>query len=321
MTKYRELNALMSPEGFVVNRVQHISLSLILSYSIISCCSLFTMTFVNAEDRVSKTVTLHDCNIMLIDHVTLAVDKPGILGKITVREGDTVPAKTLVAQLKNDEALAGVVLARKAAASDVEARLAQKTHDVSEAELIQAKQANANIKAVTEYEIRHLQLNVDQTELQFEKAQHDQQLKILELGVALEKLRSHDINSTFEGMVTRVYKSEGEAVQQGDAVVEIVNDRRLRIEGFVPVKEIGRLKIGQKITATMQISNDHPEIVLEGMLQFIDVNVQPVTREVRIWAEVDNSKREFKPGLRATMVIDDNAPIMPPSSNKLDSSK
>jgi RND family efflux transporter MFP subunit len=279
------------------------------------------MTFVNAEDRVSKTVTLHDCNIMLIDHVTLAVDKPGILGKITVREGDTVPAKTLVAQLKNDEALAGVVLARKAAASDVEARLAQKTHDVSEAELIQAKQANANIKAVTEYEIRHLQLNVDQTELQFEKAQHDQQLKILELGVALEKLRSHDINSTFEGMVTRVYKSEGEAVQQGDAVVEIVNDRRLRIEGFVPVKEIGRLKIGQKITATMQISNDHPEIVLEGMLQFIDVNVQPVTREVRIWAEVDNSKREFKPGLRATMVIDDNAPIMPPSSNKLDSSK
>jgi len=255
------------------------------------------------EMLASEVIDIQECTINLIDKVTLAVDKPGIIGKVVVKEGDLVLAKSLVVQLKNEEAQAQVNLAIKAKEVTAEVDIAKKNNEVANKELERAVKINQSSKAITEHELNRLQLAVDQTNLEIEKAEDERTLKALEYTVAMARLKAHDVDSTISGVVVRIYKSAGEAVQQGDPLCEIVNDERLRIEGYVPVSLLHKLTRGQKVTVAMKINSEQTQVEAEGVLDFIDIVVQPVTREVRVFAEVKNLDHKLKPGLRASMKI------------------
>ena len=252
--------------------------------------------------KAASVLEVPHCTISLIDRVTLAADRAGILGLLPYEEGDEVAAEKLVAQLINQEAAARLELATVAADSEIAIRVAEKTRDVAEAELLQAEDLNRKREVYTAFEIRRLRLNLDQTVLEREKAVHEQQLKRLEQAVAQAQLEQHDVKSTLTGTVVRVFKQVGEAVQQGEPLLEIASDKRLRIEGYVPVREVRQLRIGDEVQ--VELSDDTiAGSPLTGKLRFIDLTVQSVTQEVRIWAEVDNTTQTLKPGQLATMHI------------------
>ena len=252
--------------------------------------------------KAASVLEVPHCTISLIDRVTLAADRAGILGLLPYEEGDEVAAEKLVAQLINQEAAARLELATVAADSEIAIRVAEKTRDVAEAELLQAEDLNRKREVYTAFEIRRLRLNLDQTVLEREKAVHEQQLKRLEQAVAQAQLEQHDVKSTLTGTVVRVFNQGGEAVQQGEPLLEIASDKRLRIEGYVPVREVRQLRIGDEVQ--VELSDDTiAGSPLTGKLRFIDLTVQSVTQEVRIWAEVDNTTQTLKPGQLATMHI------------------
>jgi len=252
--------------------------------------------------KAPSVLEVPHCTISLIDRVTLAADRAGILGLLPYEEGDEVAAEKLVAQLINQEAAARLELASVAADSEIAIRVAEKTRDVAEAELLQAEDLNRKREVYTAFEIRRLRLNLDQTVLEREKAVHEQELKRLEQAVAQAQLEQHDVKSTLAGTVVRVFKQVGEAVQQGEPLLEIASDKRLRIEGYVPVREVRQLRIGDEVQ--VELSDDTiAGPALTGKLRFIDLTVQSVTQEVRIWAEVDNTTQTLKPGQLATMRI------------------
>ena len=273
---------------------------------LLQCLLLVTMCHWGTPGVFGKEpkgeILVRHCTISLIDHVTLAADRAGILGQVPFEEGDEVAEKALVAQLINDEAAARLELSVSAAESDIGIRLAEKTRDVAEAELRQAELLNQTRQVYTEFEMRRLRLTLDQTILEREKAVHEQRLKSLEQAVAQAQLKSHDVVSTFGGMVVRVFKKRGEAVQQGEPLLEIASDKRLRIEGYLPVEEARLLKPGDEVL--VELDGETPaKAPVRGRLRFVDVSVQRVTQEVRIWAEVDNTDRILKPGQQATLRI------------------
>jgi biotin carboxyl carrier protein len=251
-------------------------------------------------------IVISDCGVHLIDHVVLASDRLAILGKIDVKEGDLVEVGQLVAQLRNEEQLAEERRAFVDSKNDIIVRMAVKNKDVAKTELDLAHRANKNTNVLTEQEMLRVKLALDKATLEEEQSIHEQDLKVLEHAVALAKLKAHDFCSPIKGVVVKKFKSVGEALQQGDPVMEIVNVDRLKIEAFVPMAVAQKIRVGAPVEVsamtTASVKNkDAP--ILKGTIQFIDVVAQPVTEEVRIWAEVDNEHRVLYPGLRAQMRI------------------
>ncbi len=261
-------------------------------------------------------IEIQHCSIDTIDHVMLASDRMGVIGKILVKEGDRVSAETLVVQLKNEEAVALERQTHFDAQNDVIVRMAIKNRQVAEVELAQANEANKKIRVLTPQELLRIELNLDRAILEVEQSEHEREMKRLEHDVALARLKAHDFNSPINGVVIHVIKAVGEAVQQGENLIHLVNVDRLKVEGYVSVEIASQLKVGDRVTVLSERQTDPQKapINTNGTIQFIDVVAQPVTHEVRIWAEVDNQDHHFFPGMRATMRVkpgnnDDNKSV------------
>lgn len=92
----------------------------------------------------------------------------------------------------------------------------------------------------------------------------------------------------------------GEAVHHGEPLLRIVSDQRLKIEGFVPASAARHLKVGQPAQIEVNAS-DGNRSTINGRLKFVDISIQPVTQEVRLWVEVDNTEKALRPGQIVTL--------------------
>lgn len=272
------------------------------------------------EKRSADEIVVTDCQIQLIDSVTLASERPGIIGYVEPDEGDTVRAGQLVAGLKDGVARAAVDIARKESEDDIEVQYAKKAHEVDIAKLAKAKAANIkNPETFPELEIKELKLTAERSRLQIEKAGHDLEVKAMQLHRALEELKLHQIESPFDGVVTRVYKSKGEAVQMGEAILDMVSTRTVKVKGLISISDALKIAPGSLVQVKLSIPDielEEEKRVFEGRVRFVDVRVIPVAHQVWVWAEVVNQQNILREGLPATMKIFPSRPFAREASGR-----
>ncbi|MBW3540302.1 MAG: HlyD family efflux transporter periplasmic adaptor subunit [Planctomycetes bacterium] len=247
--------------------------------------------------------------ITLIDQVVLAGDTPGVLAEVKFHEGDSVPARTNVARLHDDVARAALATAEEVAQDEIEIEYAKAAHEVASIKLEKARAANRDTPgAVPQLEIEELKLDAERSRLQIKKAGKDKEIAGLRRDEAAAALKGYAVNAPeFDGVVVRVYKHAGEAVRQGDPIMEIVSTRRLRAEGMVNVRDAWKIKPGHLVHLQLYVPEEggtFADRTFEGRVTFVDKSVDPVNRKVRVWAEVDNADDALKGGLQAWMTID-----------------
>lgn len=272
-----------------------------------------------AQEGTPRSVTsgadveVHQCRVMLIDRVTLASGRAGVLAFVEARESDRVRAKQIVAGLEATVAEASLAISRQKASSTVERRMAKKMTELAQAEYDKALQVNKKVEGggvFGDIDLRRLKLNVDKAALSYEQAENEMQIQLLQSRQIEAELKTYSVEAPFDGIVTKVYRSKGEAVTQGDPLVEVVNLDRVRIEGYVGVVEGLRIKPGASVTVRLDLPNiDLPEEQQEltGKLVFVDVGVEPVSGQIRVWAEIPNPDGVLRSGLPARMRIHSNA--------------
>jgi multidrug efflux pump subunit AcrA (membrane-fusion protein) len=160
---------------------------------------------------------------------------------------------------------------------------------------------------LTELELRKLRLAAERSLLQLEQAEHRQELLRLDCEEQQAVLASYSVATQLGGMVTKVSKRPGEAVREGETVVEIVNTARLRVEGYVPLDQSWRIAVGQAAATYANLPQvDLPieQVAFPSRIVFIEPKVEPVTQRVRIVAEVVNEENQLRDGLQATLLID-----------------
>ena len=86
---------------------------------------------VEAQQGKPDVVNAYDCTIQLIDVVTLAAERPGILENDTPEEGTLVEAGQVVAGLKDGVAKATYPKELEKSTNDVHVRYAKKSSDRS----------------------------------------------------------------------------------------------------------------------------------------------------------------------------------------------
>ena len=132
---------------------------------------------VEAQQGKPDVVTAYDGTIQLIDVVTLAAERPGILENDTPEEGTVVQAGQIVAGLKDGVAKATYEKELEKSTNDVHVRYAVKSSEFADADLAMSNAANNKVPGtVPEAELAKQKLAVEKATLQIEQAQFEQRI-------------------------------------------------------------------------------------------------------------------------------------------------
>jgi multidrug efflux pump subunit AcrA (membrane-fusion protein) len=251
-------------------------------------------------------IEIADCRVRLLQEVELASARTGIVDTVAA-EGEAVRAGVVVARLRDNLLRVARDIAEREAANDVEVRFSRKASELAQVKYIRAVDANKSSSGtVSELELRELRLAAEKSLLQIEQAEHQFLIAGLRRDDAEEMLTMSQIAAPFDGVVLDVYKQPGEVVREGELILRLASGARVRVEGFVSVEEAARLRRGMPVRVSLD-SDDSSRSPLEeslsGRLTLVDIKVEPVSRKVRVWAEVANESGLLRDGLTAKLII------------------
>lgn len=265
----------------------------------------------------TEPVKLESVLVTLIEQVEVPSQEAGTLAKLMVREGSLVRAGDALAQVEDaDVRLAEVKarieldIARSEAANDLKVRIAQKAHDVAQAELRRAKESVATYpKSVSGTEMDRLTLTADKTTFEVDQAKHERSIAHLTLALkqnevqqAQRKVARRQVLAPLDSMVVQIHRHPGEWVEPGEKVIRVVRLNRLRVEGFLGSREATRQLLGARVKLEIDLPQK-PRSNFEGVVTFISPEINPVNGQVRLWAEIDNVDLQLRPGMRGTLSL------------------
>ncbi|MFM7845481.1 MAG: efflux RND transporter periplasmic adaptor subunit [Planctomycetota bacterium] len=261
--------------------------------------------------------------LKIIERADVPARQAGEIKTLLVKEGQIVKAGELLAQLDDAEALLTVKradleaqIAERKATVDVDVRAAEEEHRVAEGDFKNAKQAKERRSdSVSFSELEHLRLRATIKQLQVERTRHahdidllTQQQRVSELELARVRLEQRRVTAPLAGVVVEVLQQRGEWVEPGERILRLIRLDRLRAEGFIDAQLAAQQLLGQPVTLKLDGGPKGPQSY-PGKVVFISPEVDPVNRQTRIWAEIENAELSLLPGLRGQMVIrrDDQA--------------
>ncbi|GGY70334.1 hemolysin D [Marinobacter zhanjiangensis] len=140
------------------------------------------------------------------------------------------------------------------------------------------RQLEADLAAANRLRSQRLVSETEQMRLESELASARAQLR--QASLAMTYLKP---TAPFDGMVNARHLETGAFVQVGEPLFEVVQVELLKVTGFVPQNQAGRVAPGQKVTVSMLDGRE-----LEGELTFVASAANPETRSFRIEARVTN---------------------------------
>jgi macrolide-specific efflux system membrane fusion protein len=286
----------------------------------LECCILaipvIAPSFALAAPEASSGVEVEAVVLRLLAEAEVPAQEAGVVTNVAVREGQRVKQGELLTQIDDqiarlgaDAAKAQYEIARAKATNDVRIRYSKKALEVSEAELRRSTESIEKFaKSVSQSQLDVERLTVQRNELEAEQAMHEQEVAKLELNAKANELSAaraavsrRRIIAPFDGMIVQVYVRKGEWVEPGQQALRIVNVERLKAEGFVPASQATTDIEGKPVRLTID-GNDEQKF--RGMIVFVSPEVDPITGQVRVWAEIENRNRNLRPGQPARMVIE-----------------
>ncbi|HEY1599547.1 MAG TPA: HlyD family efflux transporter periplasmic adaptor subunit [Pirellulales bacterium] len=282
------------------------------------CIPLCLLALVTTAAASEGSLEVEQALVTLIEQVDVPAREAGVLAAVEVREGQLVAAGDLLGrmddsqpQLTKKKAEIELDIAKVAAENDVEVRFAQKSTEVTRAELKRASESMEKYnRSVSATEIDRLKLEAERAALQIEQAQEDlkvskytERLKQNELDFAIWTVEKLRIKSPLAGMVVEVNQRPGEWIEPGETMFRVVRIDRLRVEAFLDSHEAGDNLVGREVTLSVELpGRDQGEF--SGKVVFVSPEVDPVNGQVRVWAEVDNRQSRLRPGLHGTLKIE-----------------
>jgi multidrug resistance efflux pump len=268
-------------------------------------------------------IRLATCLVKVIEKIELPAREKGVLLQLSVREGSLVNGDAVIAMVDEGMAIVELDSAKRRLeasqlkiSSDIAIRAAQAGKDTA-LKAYKRELGLSRTGAGTESKAEQLELAAIQAELQLEKAEHDflvdqKAVKLDELEVikAQQLLERHQIMAPWAGVVTKVLKRQGEWVNAGDSVYELVQMERLWIEGDIDPRQLNPYQVsGKPVQVTLKLAGGE-EATFPGRIAYIDTEV--VGHSFKIRAEVLN--RQFQdhwlliPGMYVDMEIMLNEP-------------
>jgi len=108
------------------------------------------------------------------------------------------------------------------------------------------------------------------------------------------------LRSPISGLVNHLFVDEGEFLDRGKSMVELVNVDKIKVNVNVPELDVKYLQVRQK--AKVQI-DAFPDLVLIGTVDFVAYKADPVTKTFKVRVIVDNADHNIRPGMIARVAF------------------
>lgn len=275
-----------------------------------------TMAF--AETTTStEPLEVQSVVLRLIAEAEVPAREAGVLTAVPVREGQRVKKGDVLAQIDDEvarmaerDAQLKYDVAHAKATNDVQVRFSKKAADVAEAELARSTDSNNRFaKSVSQSQLDVEKLNVEKTRLEAEQAAQNMQIATLEMKAQENELDAARVNlgrqqivAPFDGTVVQVFVRLGEWVEPGEKAVRIVNAGRLRAEGFLPAEAADDVAPGTPVKLTVDLPRLR-DVAFDGTIAFVSPEVDPITGQVRLFADIDNRDGRLRPGQPVRMIV------------------
>ena len=133
------------------------------------------------------------------------------------------------------------------------------------------------------------------------------------LRAAQEQVERATVRSPIAGVVAEQPVNAGDVVQVGQLVYTVVNPRSMRLEASVPIEQLQAVQVGTPVEFRVA-GYDEP---FAGKITRVNPAVDPATRQVRLYAAIEDADRPLVAGLfaegavaterRAALVVPDDA--------------
>lgn len=286
----------------------------------IACVLAFAWPAGAADDRAvahkPAPLEVESVVLRLLEEAEIPAQESGVIIEVSHREGDRVKQGERLAQIDDQvsrlaelAASAQYDIAREKATNDIRLRFAKKALEVSEAELRRSTDSVERVaRSVSQSQIDVERLTVQKNRLDAEQADHERQIASLEmkakdneLSAAREEVARRRIVAPVDGIIVQVYVRKGEWVEPGQKTMRIVNVDRLKAEGFIPAASTN-IEPGANVEVTVADAPSDAKPVA-GKIVFVSPEVDPITGQVRVWAEIDNHTAGLRPGQPARMIV------------------
>lgn len=275
--------------------------------------------FGSAASRADEVSTLRIESVVLrpMQAAEVPAEQTGVLKQIVVAEGQQVEQGQLLATLDDRQAKLAVARAEfehaQAAAkakNEISIRYADKALEVARAELKRSSESIEQFpKSISQSQLDVERLTIEKLTLERQQAEHELalerygvQLKQAALDTAQLQLAQHRLAAPFAGRVVLVRGRVGEWVEVGARVLRLVAVDRLRAEGFLPAEKADASLVGKPVK--LLVAKGAETIELPGTVRFVSPEMEPVTRQVRVWAEIANTEGRLRPGQQASLEIE-----------------
>jgi membrane fusion protein (multidrug efflux system) len=204
--------------------------------------------------------------------VRVGADMGGRVEWVGPKEGDSVKEGELIAKID--------VSSLKAALDKAEAAL-KLADDLY----------NRRLKLFERKIINQEELDKVQTERTLAKASFRQAQTEYDRGFA---------KAPISGLVNHLFVDEGEFIDRGKPLVDLVNVDRIKVNVNVPELDVRFLKTGQK---SMIRVDAFPEREMFGTIDFVAYKADPATKTFPVKVLMDNPGRDIRPGMIARVVF------------------
>lgn len=118
------------------------------------------------------------------------------------------------------------------------------------------------------------------------------------LQTAETNLKDRTITAPFDGTLGSLSVSLGDYVNPGDTLTTLVDNKNLRVEYALPVKDLNELQLNQNVIVTDSAKKNK----ITATVSYIAPQIDQSTQTISVHARVINNKELFKPGEYVTIL-------------------
>ena len=239
------------------------------------------VTYAQVKPQTWENVISTVGSLRAVDGIVVAAEEPGKIIEIAFTPGSHVAAGDLLVQ------------------QDISIEQAQLRSAEAAAEL-----ADSNLQRIQ----RLLKQNsASQSDVDTARAEARQARALVDEVRA--RITKKSVRAPFAGKLGVRQVSLGQDLRQGDAVVVLQKLHPIQVNFVMPQRQLPRFSVGQTVRVSLA---DQPFSLgpVEGKITAINPQVDPVTRNVSLQAEIDNPDERLLPGMYVTVDI-----VIPASEN------
>jgi membrane fusion protein (multidrug efflux system) len=229
------------------------------------------------EDRIEATGELRAQNAAAV-----AAQVGGQVTKLVRDEGTAVAAGETVIEI--DPELRRLELDNaRAMALQAAARSDEAQRELARMEKLHAQGVAADAK-------------LDQVRTALRTAASSRDAAQAQLGMAERAMRDASVSAPFAGLVARRHVSQGEFVQPGQKLFELVALDPIEVEFHLPERDSSRVAQGASVDVRVA---PFPDEVFVAKVSVVSPTIDPQTRTLRVKAVLPNADGRLRPGLFA----------------------